>query len=109
MFLFGIGRGIAMLAAQYYGKSDLETIEKVEGIGLKYALPVAGLGALACLSIYINPAAVTVCSSGRTAAGFFMLKKHMFDFIDSAYFSAWSSGKQAIHWTLALCLHRKST
>ncbi len=51
MFLFGIGTGIAMLAAQYYGKGDLETIEKVEGIGLKYALLVACPGALACLLV----------------------------------------------------------
>ena len=29
MFLYGIGTGIAMLAAQYYGKGDLKTIEKM--------------------------------------------------------------------------------
>ena len=29
MFLYGIGTGIAMLAAQYYGKGDMKTIEKV--------------------------------------------------------------------------------
>lgn len=51
MFLYGIGTGIAMLAAQYYGKGDLKTIEKVEGIGLKFALSVAILGAIACVSV----------------------------------------------------------
>ncbi len=51
MFLYGIGTGIAMLAAQYYGKGDLATIEKVEGIGLKFALSVAAVGVLACLLI----------------------------------------------------------
>ena len=51
MFLYGIGTGIAMLAAQYYGKGDLKTIEKVEGIGLKFALSVAILGAIACISV----------------------------------------------------------
>ena len=51
MFLFGIGTGIAMLAAQYYGKGDMKTIEKVEGIGLKFALIVALLGALAAVLI----------------------------------------------------------
>ncbi len=51
MFLFGIGTGIAMLAAQYYGKGDLATIEKVEGIGMKFALSVAAIGCLACLTI----------------------------------------------------------
>jgi Na+-driven multidrug efflux pump len=36
MLLYGIGTGIAMLAAQYYGKGDLVTIEKIEGIGLSF-------------------------------------------------------------------------
>lgn len=51
MFLYGIGTGIAMLAAQYYGKGDMDTIEKIEGIGLKAALFVAGLGAAAALTM----------------------------------------------------------
>ena len=49
MFLYGIGTGIAMLAAQYYGKGDLDTIEKAEGIGLRFALSVAILGVAGCL------------------------------------------------------------
>ena len=51
MFLYGIGTGIAMLAAQYYGKGDLKTIEKIEGIGLRFALGVAAIGAVACMLI----------------------------------------------------------
>lgn len=51
MFLYGIGTGIAMLAAQYFGKGDMKTIEKVEGIGHKFALSVAALGAILCLAI----------------------------------------------------------
>ena len=51
MFLYGIGTGIAMLSAQYYGKGDLKTIEKVEGIGFKFALSVAAVGAILCLTI----------------------------------------------------------
>ncbi len=51
MFLYGIGTGIAMLAAQYYGKGDLATIEKVEGIGLKFSLSAASIGMIACLTI----------------------------------------------------------
>ncbi|MCR4690306.1 MAG: MATE family efflux transporter [Lachnospiraceae bacterium] len=47
MFLYGIGTGIAMLAAQYYGKGDLKTIEKIEGLGLRFALSVAIVSALA--------------------------------------------------------------
>ena len=51
MFLYGIGTGIAMLSAQYFGKGDLKTIEKVEGIGYKFALSVAALGAILCITI----------------------------------------------------------
>ncbi|MCR4788123.1 MAG: MATE family efflux transporter [Lachnospiraceae bacterium] len=51
MFLYGIGTGIAMLSAQYYGKDDLKTIEKVEGIGLKFALLVALIGMVCSLAI----------------------------------------------------------
>ena len=51
MFLYGIGTGIAMLSAQYYGKGDLKTIEKVEGIGMKFALSVAAAGAALCVAI----------------------------------------------------------
>ncbi|WP_026507006.1 MATE family efflux transporter [Butyrivibrio sp. MC2013] len=51
MFLYGIGTGIAMLAAQYYGKGDLATIEKIEGIGLKFSMAVGLLGAAAFVTI----------------------------------------------------------
>ena len=51
MFLYGIGTGIAMLAAQYYGKGDYKTIEIVEGIGLKFSICIAAIGMLACIFI----------------------------------------------------------
>ncbi len=51
MLLYGIGTGIAMLAAQYYGKGDLKTIEKIEGIGLKFSVSVALVGAILCITI----------------------------------------------------------
>ncbi len=51
MFLYGIGTGIAMLSAQYYGKGDLDTIEKIEGIGLKFALFVATVGMVCAMTI----------------------------------------------------------
>ncbi len=50
MFLYGIGTGIAMLAAQYFGKGDLKTIEKIEGIGLRFALGIAIIGITGCLA-----------------------------------------------------------
>ena len=51
MFLYGIGTGIAMLAAQYYGKGDMKTIEKIEGIGLRFSLSVAIPAAIASVLI----------------------------------------------------------
>ena len=51
MFLYGIGTGIAMLAAQYYGKGDMRTIEKIEGIGLRFSLLVAIPVAIASIVI----------------------------------------------------------
>ena len=34
----GLGSGVAMLCAQYWGKQDLAVIEKVQGIGLRFSL-----------------------------------------------------------------------
>ncbi len=71
MFLYGIGTGIAMLSAQYFGKGDLKTIEKVEGIGLKFALSVAAIGVAGALlipktlmRIYTNDAALVDIGAG---------------------------------------------
>ncbi len=71
MFLYGIGTGIAMLAAQYYGKGDLKTIEKIQGIGQRFALSVAVIGAIGCMAfpryimlIYTSDDAL--CSLGST-------------------------------------------
>jgi Na+-driven multidrug efflux pump len=40
-----------MLAAQYYGKGDMKTIEKIEGIGLRFSLSVAIPAAIASIVI----------------------------------------------------------
>lgn len=34
----GLGSGVAMLSAQYWGKQDLKSIEKVQGIGFRFSL-----------------------------------------------------------------------
>ena len=38
MFFFGIGTGMTMLGAQYWGRKDTNTIEKVQGIALRFTL-----------------------------------------------------------------------
>ena len=46
MILYGIGAGVTMLSAQYFGKKDLRAIHLVQGIALRFSLSVAGLFAL---------------------------------------------------------------
>lgn len=41
--LYGLGSGIAMLGAQYYGKGDVDTVEAVEGIALRFSVPIASV------------------------------------------------------------------
>ena len=38
MVFYGLGTGAIMLCAQYYGKGDLQAIEAVEGIALRFSL-----------------------------------------------------------------------
>lgn len=43
LFLFGLTSGAAVLTAQYWGKKDTRTIEKVIGIALRFSLIMAAL------------------------------------------------------------------
>lgn len=49
MVLYGLGTGVTMLAAQYYGKRELRAVEVVEGIALRFSLSASALFALAAL------------------------------------------------------------
>ena len=40
MVFYGIGAGASILAAQYFGKGDLKSVAKVQGIALRYTLVV---------------------------------------------------------------------
>lgn len=51
MVFYGLGTGVTMLCAQYYGKGDLRAIQAVEGIALRFSLPIAALFAAAALLI----------------------------------------------------------
>ncbi len=51
MFFYGIGTGVTMLCAQYWGKGDVETMHKVEGIAMRFSVLIAGLFALASFCI----------------------------------------------------------
>lgn len=43
MIFYGIGSGLTMLCAQYWGKGDLKTIHRIQGIALRLALAVSTL------------------------------------------------------------------
>ena len=49
MILYGLGTGVTMLSAQYYGKGDMRTVHLVQGIAFRFSLAVSlvfSLGAL---------------------------------------------------------------
>ena len=43
MVYYGLGAGASMLGAQYWGKGDLRSIEKVQGIALRFTIAIAAL------------------------------------------------------------------
>lgn len=50
-FFYGMGTGVTMLCAQYYGKGDLRAIHAVEGIALRFSVIVSIAFAAAALLI----------------------------------------------------------
>lgn len=51
MVLYGLGTGVTMLSAQYYGKGDFRAIHAVEGIALRFSVGAALLFALGALTV----------------------------------------------------------
>lgn len=49
MVFYGLGTGITMLCAQYYGKGDLKAIAVVQGIALRFSMIISLLFACAAL------------------------------------------------------------
>ena len=56
LFLFGLTSGAAVLTAQYWGKKDMRTIEKVMGIAFRFSIIVS---VIFLLAVQIFPAQVT--------------------------------------------------
>lgn len=50
MIFYGLGTGATILCAQYWGKGDLNAIQKVEGIALRFALGISAVFALMTLA-----------------------------------------------------------
>ena len=46
MVLYGLGTGVTMLAAQYYGKGDMRAVDAVQGIAMRFSLAASLLFAL---------------------------------------------------------------
>ena len=51
MILYGLGTGVTMLSAQYFGKGDMRAVDAVEGIALRFSLSVTVLFAAAALTV----------------------------------------------------------
>ncbi len=50
MVLYGLGTGVTMLSAQYYGKGDMRAVDAVEGIALRFSVGVSLFFAAAALT-----------------------------------------------------------
>lgn len=51
MVFYGLGTGVTILCAQYYGKGDMRAIQVVEGIAMRFSIPIALAFALSALLI----------------------------------------------------------
>ena len=51
MIYYGLGTGVTMLCAQYYGKKDFQPIKVVEGIALRFSVLISCLFALGAVLI----------------------------------------------------------
>lgn len=51
MILYGLGTGLTMLSAQYWGKKDIHAIELIQGIALRFSIGIAALFAVCAFSI----------------------------------------------------------
>jgi len=51
MILSGLGTGVTMLSAQYYGKGDLRAVDAVQGIAMRFSVGVSLLFMTAALTV----------------------------------------------------------
>ncbi len=51
MILYGLGTGVTMLSAQYFGKGDMRAVNAVEGIALRFSIGVGFLFSVSALCI----------------------------------------------------------
>ena len=51
MVFYGLGTGVTILCAQYYGKGDMRAIQVVEGIAMRFSIPIAAAFAAAAIKI----------------------------------------------------------
>lgn len=49
MVFYGLGTGVTILSAQYFGKGDMRAIHAVQGIALRFSIPIAAAFAGAAL------------------------------------------------------------
>ncbi len=71
MVFYGLGTGVTMLCAQYFGKGDMRAVETVQGIALRFSMSIAALFALMALAapqlmmrIFTNDPALIALGAG---------------------------------------------
>ena len=51
MIFYGLGTGVTILSAQYFGKGDMRAVQAVEGIALRFSIPIAAVFAAVAVLI----------------------------------------------------------
>lgn len=64
LFIFSVTGGVSILAAQYWGINDSETVEKVLGIGMKIMIPVSAVFSAAA---FLFPGQLMMCFASDTS------------------------------------------
>lgn len=64
LFIFSVTGGVSILAAQYWGINDRETVEKVLGIGMKIMIPVSAVFSAAA---FLFPGQLMMCFASDTS------------------------------------------
>lgn len=64
LFVFSVTGGVSILAAQYWGKNDKETVEKILSIGMKIMVPISAVFSAAA---FFMPRQLMMCFASDTS------------------------------------------
>lgn len=100
LLFFGIGSGASILTAQYWGKGDTRTIEKVLGIALRFSIASAAVFALGAIAFPGPLMRIFTSDAELIAEGISYLRvvgvSYLFMAVTMMYLSAMSSMERVI-------------